>query len=174
MHHCAGVTVLELLIVVTVLSLLAGIGLPTFRHLVVDLRMTAQVNELVRAIHLAKQEAYKRSAHLALCKTRDERQCTGTAAWHDGWLVFVNRDRDHPPRVDAGERILLVHAAFDHGQIIANRRAFVFRPLETRSTNGTFLFCDHRGPIRAVVVSYTGRPRLAAPSTVDNGLHCST
>ena len=48
------------------------------------------------------------------------------------------------------------------GSITANRRLFEFRPFGRRSTNGTVTFCDRRGAeqARAVVVSFTGRPRV--------------
>ena len=48
------------------------------------------------------------------------------------------------------------------GSIVGNRPYFDFRPIMRRSTNGTLVFCDERGPAaaRAVIVSYTGRPRV--------------
>ena len=49
------------------------------------------------------------------------------------------------------------------GTITANRASFQFRPFFWRSTNGTVTFCDERGvaAARAVIVSYTGRPRVS-------------
>ena len=88
--------------------------------------------------------------------------------------MFVNRNRDRPPHVDADDTILAANPAFESGTIVANRRDFVFRPFEVRSTNGTLTFCDRRGPnaARAVIVSYTGRPRVATVTARKKPLTC--
>ncbi len=146
------------------------------RNLVLDARMTRQVNAFVHSVHLAKQEAHKQVGYVAICKSPDGRQCRHGAAWHEGWIVFVNDDRDQPPQVDTGERLLQVIGRYEGGGIAANRISFVFRPFQVRSTNGTVLFCDARGrdASTAVVVSYTGRPRLVAGDRLINRVPCRT
>ena len=174
MNRATGLTVLELLVALSVIGILATLGIPTFRDLILDLRMTSQINSFVHAIHLAKHEAYKRVAPVALCKSNNGTQCTDDRHWHEGWIVFVNRNRKEPPRVDPGEPILAVYSAYKAGLITGNRRSFVFRPFEIRSTNGTLSFCDQRGPehARAVVVSYTGRPRVTDGAWARRKLLC--
>lgn len=90
-----------------------------------------------------------------------------------GFLVFVNRDQDSPPRVDPGEAVLQVEGPLAKGTVTANRQAFVFRPWG-RSVNGTLTFCDARAKAgaKAVVVSYTGRPRAAAAAQATGALPC--
>ncbi len=165
----AGFTLVEMLAVLLLLAELATSGVPAFTDLLLKARMTAQVNRFVHGVHLANQTAHQALAQVALCKSADGLQCGHSMDWHDGWIVFVNHDGDNPPRVDPGERILNVGAAFQSGLIDANRAHFVFRPFETRSTNGTLTFCDRRGPAesRRVIVSYTGRPRVASAGKGD-------
>ena len=78
-------------------------------------------------------------------------------------MVYVNLDDDYPPRRSAVEPLIFVHAAEIAGTIVSNRPYYEFRP-GRRSTNGTIVFCDARGATaaRAVIVSYTGRPRVSA------------
>jgi type IV fimbrial biogenesis protein FimT len=161
MHRHRGLTFFELLITATLIAILSIACVPAFTHLVMDLRMTSQVNGFVHAFHLAKQASQQLFTEVAVCKSADGVQCDAERTWSEGWITFVNVNRDHPPHVDPDERILAVGNAFRSGSITANRRHFVFRPFETRSTNGTLTFCDGRGAeqARAVVLSYTGRPR---------------
>jgi type IV fimbrial biogenesis protein FimT len=90
--------------------------------------------------------------------------------------MFANQDQDYPATVDANEPVLAIGDAFRHGNIHGNRREFVFRAFEIRSTNGTLVFCDARGAAhaRAVVISYTGRPRIATTRPGGSPLRCPT
>jgi type IV fimbrial biogenesis protein FimT len=67
-----------------------------------------------------------------------------------------------------------VNRAYPSGKITANRRSFAFRPFEIRSTNGTLIFCDRRGPefARAVIISYTGRPRTYPAAGLGKPFSC--
>jgi type IV fimbrial biogenesis protein FimT len=175
MARNAGLTVLELLFALLVLGVLLGVGAPAMQHLLLDARLTAQVNQLVHGIHMARHTAQKRGHHAVLCKSADGAGCAPDGAWHEGWIVFINRDRDNPPQVDPDEPVLLVAPPYRDGSITANRQAFVFRPFEVRDTNGSLLVCDRRGRTRGrmVIISYTGRPRTAAATdTFNRTLRC--
>ncbi len=174
MTQQTGLTLIELLFTMVVLAILTTVAVPGFTNLVLNTRMTAHVNRFVHDIHLAKQAAHRRMQPVALCKSHDGRQCAHDREWHEGWLVFVNLNRDRPPHVNPDEPILAVNPAFESGTIIANRPNFVFRAFEARSTNGTLTFCDRRGSssARAVIVSYTGRPRVATVSPGNKPLRC--
>jgi type IV fimbrial biogenesis protein FimT len=170
----AGLTLIEMLLTMAILAILTTVAVPGFSTLVLNTRMTAHVNRFVHDIHLAKQSAHRRMQAVALCKSPDGRQCAHDSQWHDGWLVFVNLNQDRPPHIDPGEPILAANPAYEAGTIIANRSDFVFRAFETRSTNGTLTFCDRRGAdtARAVIVSYTGRPRVATVTAGEKPLTC--
>jgi len=169
----AGFTLLELLIALAILAVLLAVAVPGFTGLVLDSRLTAAVNRIVHGIHVARHEALKTGHDVVLCRSASGRQCTEAGDWRGGLIIFVNRDRDDPPRVDAGEAILQAEGALPLAAVLANRRAFVFRPW-SRSVNGTFTFCDRRGTAhaRAVVVSYTGRPRAVSAAAADGALNC--
>lgn len=94
MRRPAGMTLIELLITLLLLAIMAALGVPTFTDLLLEMRMTTQVNRLVHAVHLAKHAAHVTLSQTVLCKSTDGRQCGGSPHWHDGWIVFVNRDAD--------------------------------------------------------------------------------
>ncbi len=173
-RHDGGYTLLELVAVLGITAVGISLAVPALSELVQNSRRTQQVNLFVHSIHLAKNEAHKRARYVNLCKSPDGLQCADTGSWGDGWIVFVNDDRDEPARVDAGEEILYTHGPWESGTITGNRNAFAFRPFRKRSTNGTLIFCDSRGTraARAVIVSYTGRPRVSAHTPRGAPLPC--
>ncbi len=173
MPRSPGFTLLELLITLASGAVLLTLAVPAFTSLVLDSRLTSAVNRFVHGMYVARHEALKSGADVALCRSLSGRQCIQAGRWETGFIVFVNRDQDDPPRVDSGEPILQVEGRLPAGAILANRNAFVFRPWG-RSVNGTLTFCDRRGnpSARAVVVSYTGRPRAASAGEANGSVKC--
>ena len=103
---------------------------------------------------------------VSICPSPDGRQCAPGRDWTQGWIMFNNRDRDEPPAIDNGEPVLQVHRTGDNLRITANRRGFTLRSTAKRATNGTIVVCDAASRVepKALVVSYTGRPRVAVAS----------
>lgn len=174
MDRQTGFTLADLLLAVGLIAMLSVTAVPAFTDILLDARMTQQVNGLVHGVHLARQAAHVRLADIALCKSPDGRRCAHAGSWHDGWLLFENTDRDRPPQVDDEEPSLASGGAWPAGTIRSNREYYVFRPATIRSSNGTLTFCDRRGTdeARALIVSYTGRPRTARRAPGDRPLIC--
>lgn len=172
----AGFTLWELLNALALAGVLLGLGVPSFHSLVQDSRRTADVNAFVLAVQLARSEAAKRGQAVIVCKTADRQRCAGDELRFDaGWMVFVNSDDLKPPMRSATEPLLFAHQPEMAGTIVGNRAFFEFRPFRRRSTNGTLVFCDDRGPAaaRAVIVSYTGRPRVDRVDPDGKPLRCA-
>jgi type IV fimbrial biogenesis protein FimT len=171
-----GFTLLELLVTLLTGAIVVGLGVPSFRALALDSQRTADVNAFVTAVQLARSEAAKRGRAVVVCKTTDAQRCAERE--HDftaRFMVFVNLDDARPPQRAPEEPLLYSYAPQRAGAITANRELFEFRPFLRRSTNGTVVFCDARGPsaARAVIVSYTGRPRVAATAADGGPLGCA-
>jgi type IV fimbrial biogenesis protein FimT len=169
-----GLTLLELLVALALAAALLGIGIPSFRSITLDNRRSAAINAFVTAIQAARIESFKRSRSVVLCKTKDLQICDPGTDWQAGWMVFVNEDGRRPPQRDPGEPILLSYQPSLLGAVTANRKFFEFRPFGRRSVNGTVTFCDARGPsaARAVIISYTGRPRVSDSGPGRRALIC--
>lgn len=159
-----GFTLYELAFTLALIAIIAGLGLPAFDGLVARSRMHTEIDALFHAIHRARNESIMRRRVVSLCPSRDGVSCTPGRDWSSGWILFANRDRDEPPRVDPGEPLLRVHGIAPGIRITANRLGFTLRATQLRATNGTFVVCDEAGRVapRALVVSYTGRPRVAS------------
>ncbi len=174
MKQQLGTTLAELLLALAVLGVLISLSVSGFSTLFAEARMTSQVNNLVHTLHLARQKSRALGTDVVLCKSANGLQCSSSSAWHNGWLLFANTNGDTPPKINPGERLLVTHGSLHGLQISANRRAFSMRPFGRRATNGTLTFCDHRGggSARAVVLSYTGKPRVTRQDTGGNPLTC--
>ncbi|HQU17371.1 MAG: hypothetical protein B7Z66_09245 [Chromatiales bacterium 21-64-14] len=171
-----GLTFLELLTTLAVSVVLASVAIPTFRWLVLDTRRSTAVNALVHDLALARNTAVSRFRRVALCPSQDGNACLPVPEWHQGWMVFVdtNRNRDR----DGAEPVLWTHGPLAAGLSATSaraRRRIVYQPLGTAGgSNLTVTFCDARGPAhaRALIVSNSGRPRLARRTAGGGALHC--
>lgn len=172
--RAVGVSLWELLFTLTLGAVILALAVPSFRSFLLDARRTADINAFVASVQLARSEAAKRARPVVLCKTTDGNSCAGDAARYDtGWMVFVNTDDIRPPQRSDNEDLLFRYMPKTLGSIEANRRLFEFRPFGWRSTNGTVTFCDADGRARAVIISYTGRPRIADIGPGDRLLVCA-
>jgi len=170
-----GVTLIELFVTLLIVATLVALGAPSFREMTLNARRTEQVNALLRALHGARSAAILRAEPVVICKSRDGTQCsTDTSAWSDGWIAFANRDHDSPPRLDAGESLLMIQPPSKHVVVRANRNAVTYWPVALAGTTASFVFCDERGTTaaRAIIVSQTGRPRVSARDAAGKPLRC--
>lgn len=175
MLKSAGITLTELLASLTIVGIMGSLAAPSMVELRRNSERTAAVNEFFHAIFLARSEAIKRGTVVSLCKSTDGRQCSpDQTSWSDGYVVFNNLDRDEPVTIDPGEEVLQVSRGWPNGRITSNRASYSFRPYTQGVVNGTIVFCDPRGPdhARAIIISHTGRPRVASRDASQRQLRC--
>lgn len=175
MRRNRGFTLWELVCTLGVAAVLLTAAVPTFTGWLFDTRLTADVNALVLAVQLARSEAAKRGRPVIVCRTVDRLTCIGDDMESSaGFMVFVNLDERSPPTRSESEPLLYAHLLEMDGTTRANRPFFEFRA-GRRSTNGTIVLCDERGAAsaRAVIVSYSGRPRVATRDADGRPLRCA-
>ncbi len=170
-----GYSLLELVMTIAVAALVLTLGLPSFSALKARSAQRVELDALFHAVHRARKASIMRKQVVSLCPTADGTTCRPGTDWSGGFLVFVNTDRDEPPELDDGEILLDRHLAGRYAKITANRRGFTLRATFLRATNGTLVVCDRAGRVapRALVVSYTGRPRVADRSPRGAAYSCA-
>jgi type IV fimbrial biogenesis protein FimT len=98
-----GFTLVELLITIVVATILLAVGVPAFQSFIKNNRVTAQANDLVSAIQLARSEAVKRGTVATICASSDRATCNVTDKhWERGWIVFSDLNRDGAPNKEDG------------------------------------------------------------------------
>jgi type IV fimbrial biogenesis protein FimT len=170
-----GFSLYELLVTIAVASTVLAVGVPSFAALTARNRLHVEINALFHAVHVARKESIMRRRVVSICPSADGLQCGPRSDWSTGWIMFSNDDRDGPPQVDTGEAILWRHTVSPAVRITANRNGFTLRATYKRATNGTLVACDRadRAPPRALVISYTGRPRVALRTTRGEPYSCA-
>lgn len=170
-----GYTLFELLLTALLLAVLLILTMPSLWATLARHRQHAEINALFHAFHHARKESIMRRRVVSLCPSTDSQNCGEIADWSSGWLMFENEDRDSPPRIDPGETLILSHRVDPTLRIDANRPGFTLRSTYRRATNGTLVVCDRAGRVspRALVVSYTGRPRVTTTDRRGNAYICA-
>lgn len=174
MRH-RGFTLLELLISLTIVSLVLGFAWPAWTALHRKSQATLAVRQLVSAVHLARNTALTRHQRVTLCPSRDGQRCGGD--WKDTLVIFTGNDTE----IAEGELISRLPASSDN---LIEWRAF--RPAAmlqfqsngaTYGYNGTFIICPPDGDARyarALVLNKAGRLRIAADMNNDGVVDIST
>ncbi len=99
-----GVTLIELLIAMVVLSVLLALAVPAMSEFIKDNRASAQTNKLVNGIQIARSEAVKRGTGAIICVSADEATCAaGDDDWGKGWIIFSDLDQDGALTIITGD-----------------------------------------------------------------------
>lgn len=113
-----GFTLLEMIIVISIVSILMATALPGFTLMTKNTRLSNSVNELAASLYFARSEALKRGARVVVCKSSNGAACTTDGDWEQGWIVF--EDTDNSISVDANEAILKIKTAMPNHVTMIN------------------------------------------------------
>lgn len=193
--HYIGFTVIELIITLTIIGIVAAIAAPGMQGIILDQRLSSQVNFTLADLNLARSEAIRRAMPVTMCKslnpTATSPTCdTNTAnPWTTGRIIFV--DGGTRGTIDASDTILRVKDVLDGANSSNNRMlgdstagdpvriTYLSTGLIDVTTAGEaqLRLCDKRGTAygRAIVITNTGRVRVAprGQGRDGNALSCS-
>jgi len=187
MRQQSGMTLVELLVTLVILSIAVGIAIPSFRELILNNRIASQLNTTSGTIAFARSSASSSpGASISLCASSDGASCSGNVEWENGWIVF--RDLDGNTAVDAGDEILRVNSGLSGGNTL---RVIGFGGVNSAirfdaggmprlpagaPAAGTFIVCDERGAgnASALVVSGAGQVRIVRDGNdhAENAISC--
>ncbi len=120
----SGVSVIELMFAIALLSIILGLAIPTFRETIQNNRLIAQNNEFVTALNYARSEALRRAGSVTVCASGDGATCSGDTNWSTGWIVFADPNSDGT--LTAPEAPLQVWPATGNGLTLnAGARPFI-------------------------------------------------
>ena len=162
MKNIRGFTIIELMVTVAIGATLVAVAIPSFDPFIKKSRMTTATNELVSALHIARNEAIKSRAVTCVCSSTVDTAnlaCDGAENWESGWIVFTEAGTicDYTDGVD---RLIKTHNGSDFGNEITIRSKdlsistinyvrFTARGAPQRPTGaiqqGVFSICDERG-----------------------------
>lgn len=163
-----GYTLLEILVAVAIAATLAALALRSL----VSARGAVATGVARASLQESLWEAMRVSAlerqHVVLCASEDGKRCSSTPIWEQGWIAFIDRNRDRQP--DPGARLLRHQESLGAGLTLRSttgRTRIVLQPNggAAAGSNVTFTFCDSRGSTQATAfaVANSGRLRSVEP-----------
>lgn len=135
-----GFTLIELMLGVALLGVLLAIGIPSFGDMMRTNRLASQVNEFTATLNFARSEAYKRGLPVVVCvANNDVTDCSTTASWSNGWLAYVDTNRNGTYQTGGTEPILMKVSApggnLTYTPNPVGQRTMTFSPLSASPGN---------------------------------------
>ena len=146
-----GFTLVEVLTVLAVLAVLVAIALPSLANVMAGQRLRAAGTDLMSSLLLARSEAIKRNARVAVLPQVD-------GDWTQGWRVATVSDDEQLDRKNApGYR---VYVALVPAEIVYERNGRLTAP---GTTQVEFSDSDHAPGVesRCLTIDPSGMPMLA-------------
>jgi type IV fimbrial biogenesis protein FimT len=170
--NLSGISIVELVITLAVVSILATTGVPAFSSFIQTNRISESAFDVLGTIQLARTEAVKRRTRVILCRSADPvlptPSCGGSPnTWTTGWLVFASGDGNNT--YEAATDTLLGVGLVDSPSVSVITNSNSNNNLEynsdgTTNESGTarFAVCDKRGGAfgRQIDVPAHGRPKF--------------
>jgi type IV fimbrial biogenesis protein FimT len=163
-RRTAGFTLMELMLTITVLAVLLGIAVPSFRETMERNRLIGANNDFVSALNYARSEALKRSNPVSLCSSTNGSTCAASTDWSRGWIAFG--DTNANGNLDGAETLLQAWPATDTNFTLTSTTRTFVRYGSTGVSSGTETFnllktgCTGNRA-RQIAISLTGRIRSA-------------
>jgi len=155
-----GFTLIELMFAIGLSAMLVGMAAPAMNHLISNSRQTAAINDLVAAIMT--------NTRITMCTSDDGDNCAASS-WHEGWIVFSDRDSDQS--LDEDETIIassndttgLNIESGQFGQFLMYRPNGRVMNSSINGNLGEFTICDSRGSsyVKVLIIELSGRPRTS-------------
>ena len=153
-------TLLELMVSLTVISVLMAIAIPNFTPFIVKMRVNNEISELHRMLLITRNTAINNGQKTILCPLDSSSKCT--SQWQNSLSVFI--DLNNNKQLDVNETVIKTRAAIPLGDLLVyakGRNRITFKPTGHLSglANGTFRYCpeNHNNFSRGIVVARSGR-----------------
>lgn len=163
LRRACGFSLFELLLVLALLAMVAGLAAPGFVRLSRSAGLSSAANQLLWGLHLARSSAVMRAETAVWCLTPgDTAVCVDGDSGARGWMVFLDRDGSSPVEFRPGDELLRQVLLPEGIRVRTTRPAITFWPTARAASTGTLRVCASGAEIpgRSVIVSQTGRPRV--------------
>jgi len=166
-----GFTLVELMVSVSVTSILTAIAVPNLGNFIVKMRVDSEISQLHRILLTTRNAAINSGYKAILCPLDVNFQCTNQ--WQKELSAFVDVNDNKKFDSDDNETLLSIRAAIKSEDKLIygiGRTKITFKPTGHLSglANGTFRYCpkNYENHSRGIVVARSGR--LYQSSDIDN------
>lgn len=164
----AGVTILELLITVSLISILLTVGVPNLTAYLATARMKADVMSYSYLLRYSRTFAMTEMEQITVCPSADYEQCA--SQWDLPLMAF--NDRNENRKVDPAETIIATTEPLRGSHKIAVSRAVIkFFESGASAIPASVVLCPRSNEnklARAILISLQGRIRHSLDSDNDS------
>ncbi|MAM69628.1 MAG: hypothetical protein CMP91_00600 [Gammaproteobacteria bacterium] len=168
----SGYSLFELLIALAIASVLLNLAIPGYANFIERNQARVVIEQLQRAISLARQTAVNEGRMTTLCRSKDGKHCGGK--WQEGFIVFTDQNGDR--KINGKDRLVEVFPA------LAAKGTLIFRAFQnkqylqmtaqgfTNYQNGNFTFCPASQKTelaQQLIINRAGRTYLARDRNED-------
>lgn len=148
----AGFTLVELLIAMTVLTILLALAAPSFRTLIMNNRVLAQTDALASSLNYARNAALTQNVTVRACPYSAANSTTCGTNWQNGWIIVTQPATGTPTLLQA------YNTGTNDPVLSATTTNVTFDTRGLAITQTNFTVCDSRGSefARSVEVLPTG------------------
>ena len=166
MRREGGFTLIELMVTIGILGIVLSVGIPSYRGIVMDNRMSSQANLFATSIKLARSNAVKFQRNATVCSSANfdaaVPACGSDKDWSKGWIVWIDKDRDGAAA--ANEIISVFGPVHQASELKGTVDRFTYGARGFAATAaGNLTLCDSRsGEMgRIIKVNTTGRTNIS-------------
>lgn len=91
-----GVTLIELMVGVAVLSILLALAVPSFQVQLASGRVSSAASDFYTSVNRARTTAISLGRRVTMCRSSDGSNCTqsSSSGWEVGWVIFTDLHHD--------------------------------------------------------------------------------
>ena len=120
MKKSMGFTLLELMVVLSIIAILTMMAVPSFKQMIQSTTISSAVNTFLADMRYARSESIRRGGGVVMCRS-DAPEATnpecgsksgpGDNGWVRGWIIFYDQDGTGDRTVTSTDPVLRVQAA---------------------------------------------------------------
>lgn len=159
----AGMTLIELMVVLSILTLLLSLTLPQSHALMAQNRLSGYMTQLYSQVFSARAYAIYHNEYVSVCSSVEEQCVTNNS--HAEIMVFVDNNKDLM-RQENDAVLYVIAAPLAQDSITYSRAGVTFTPQGAivGFNSGSFVYCSSmkelNQPSSRISVSQAGRIRL--------------
>ncbi|MGJ8682198.1 GspH/FimT family pseudopilin [Paraglaciecola sp.] len=170
MKHQNGVTLVELMITLAIVTIiLTSVG-PSIQSILIKNRIVAEINEISALVQYARHQAIDEQTLVTVCPSVDYSNCT--TDWNNPKMAFIDSD-NNSIRASTEELIVSVAAASENNVITSTENSIIFEENGQTVSAAEILLChkDKKAEYaRSLSVTAQGRVKMSTDSD-KNGIY---